>query len=359
MNQPLAYVHPQAKIAPNVVIEPFVNIEKNVIIEEGTWIGSNVTIMEGARIGKNCRIFPGAVISAVPQDLKFDGEETIVKIGNNVTIREFVTINRGTKANNETVIGKGATGSGDNTVRLGNTSVTNVNTSGTITAGAITIPNTDGTTGQVLSTDGSGALSWTTPSSGAATHAIGDSYGGGIVFYVWDNGAHGLIVAKDEIGSLGPANFTSTLGVTWAKTTTTFGAYRSGLGGGEANTNLMIAKTTNLSQWYNYAQSTTDFYSAFLAQQYRRILQANEVRYGDWYLPSRGELEYLYTNRDNIAGSGYDPTHTYWSSTETNGSYAYILATNGTGTTNTGSGPGSNTWSHKDDLHFVLPIRSF
>ncbi len=105
MNQPLAYVHPQAKIAPNVVIEPFVNIEKNVIIQEGTWIGSNVTIMEGARIGKNCRIFPGAVISAIPQDLKFAGEETTVKIGDNVTIREFVTINRGTKANMETVIG--------------------------------------------------------------------------------------------------------------------------------------------------------------------------------------------------------------------------------------------------------------
>ena len=105
MNQPLAYVHPQAKIAPNVVIEPFVNIEKNVVIEEGTWIGSNVTIMEGARIGKNCKIFPGAVISAIPQDLKFEGEESIVKIGNNTTIREFVTINRGTKASNETVIG--------------------------------------------------------------------------------------------------------------------------------------------------------------------------------------------------------------------------------------------------------------
>ncbi len=105
MNQPLAYVHPQAKIAPNVVIEPFVNIEKNVVIEEGTWIGSNVTIMEGARIGKNCKIFPGAVISAIPQDLKFAGEETIVKIGDNTTIREFVTINRGTKASMETVIG--------------------------------------------------------------------------------------------------------------------------------------------------------------------------------------------------------------------------------------------------------------
>jgi len=105
MNQPLAYVNPQAKVANNVVIEPFVSIDKNVIIEEGTWIGSNVTIMEGARIGKNCKIFPGAVISAIPQDLKFAGEETIVKIGNNVTIREFVTINRGTKASYETIIG--------------------------------------------------------------------------------------------------------------------------------------------------------------------------------------------------------------------------------------------------------------
>lgn len=105
MNQPLAYVHPQAKIAKNVVIEPFVNIEKNVEIDEGTWIGSNVTIMEGARIGKNCQIFPGAVISAIPQDLKFDGEETIVKIGNNVTIREFVTVHRATQANWETVVG--------------------------------------------------------------------------------------------------------------------------------------------------------------------------------------------------------------------------------------------------------------
>lgn len=105
MNQPLAYVHPQAKVAKNVVIEPFVNIEKNVEIDEGTWIGSNVTIMEGARIGKNCRIFPGAVISAIPQDLKFAGEDTIVKIGDNTTVREFVTINRGTKANIETSIG--------------------------------------------------------------------------------------------------------------------------------------------------------------------------------------------------------------------------------------------------------------
>lgn len=105
MIQPLAYVNPEAKIADNVVIEPFVTIHKDVEIGEGTWIGSNVTIMEGARIGKNCRIFPGAVVSAIPQDLKFNGEVTTVEIGDNTTIRECVTINRGTKTRNKTVIG--------------------------------------------------------------------------------------------------------------------------------------------------------------------------------------------------------------------------------------------------------------
>lgn len=106
MNQPLAYVHPGAKIAKNVVIEPFTTIHNNVEIGEGTWIGSNVTIMEGARIGKNCRIFPGAVISAEPQDLKFEGEDTTAEIGDNTTIRECVTINRGTKDRYRTIIGK-------------------------------------------------------------------------------------------------------------------------------------------------------------------------------------------------------------------------------------------------------------
>ena len=105
MNQPLAFVHPGAKIAKNVVIEPFATIHSNVVIGEGTWIGSNVTIMEGARIGKNCSIFPGAVISAIPQDLKFQDEETVAVIGDNTTIREYVSINRGTVDRGKTVIG--------------------------------------------------------------------------------------------------------------------------------------------------------------------------------------------------------------------------------------------------------------
>ena len=106
MNQPLSYVHPAAKIAKTVVIEPFTTIGKDVIIGEGTWIGSNVTIMEGARIGKNCSIYSGAVISGVPQDLKFKGEETTAEIGDNTVIRECVTINRGTNWRKKTKIGK-------------------------------------------------------------------------------------------------------------------------------------------------------------------------------------------------------------------------------------------------------------
>ena len=100
-----ACVHPDAKIGENVTIEPFVNIAKDVVIGDGTYIYSNAVIMEGARIGKNCKIFPGAVIAGIPQDLKFEGEYTTVEIGDNTTIREFVTVNRGTKTKTKTVVG--------------------------------------------------------------------------------------------------------------------------------------------------------------------------------------------------------------------------------------------------------------
>lgn len=106
MIHPHTYIHPNARLATNVKVDPFTVIHQDVHIGEGTWIGSNVTIMEGARIGKNCRIFPGAVIAAIPQDLKFQGEYSTVQIGDNTTIREFVTVNRGTMAREKTVIGK-------------------------------------------------------------------------------------------------------------------------------------------------------------------------------------------------------------------------------------------------------------
>jgi len=102
MNQ----IHPSAKLGKEVKVDAFTVIHENVEIGDGTWVGSNVTIFPGARIGKNCRIFPGSVISAIPQDLKFAGEVTTAEIGDNTTIREFVTVNRGTKALGKTVVGK-------------------------------------------------------------------------------------------------------------------------------------------------------------------------------------------------------------------------------------------------------------
>ncbi|MDE6810066.1 MAG: acyl-ACP--UDP-N-acetylglucosamine O-acyltransferase [Muribaculaceae bacterium] len=105
MKQPLAYIHPAAKIHPSVIIDPFTTIEGNVEIGEGTKIGSNVTIMDGARIGKNCTIFPGAVIAGIPQDLKFRGEDTLAIIGDNTTLRECVTVNRGTASKGRTIVG--------------------------------------------------------------------------------------------------------------------------------------------------------------------------------------------------------------------------------------------------------------
>jgi UDP-N-acetylglucosamine acyltransferase len=104
-NYPLTSIHPEARIGQNVIIEPFSTIARDVVVGDGTWIGPNVTVMDGARIGKNCRIFPGAVISGIPQDLKFKGEVTTAEVGDNTTIRECVTLNRGTIDKFKTVIG--------------------------------------------------------------------------------------------------------------------------------------------------------------------------------------------------------------------------------------------------------------
>ena len=105
MVSPLAYVHPNAKIDKTANIGPFAYIEDNVEIGAGTEVMANASVMYGARIGKNCRIFPSAVVGAIPQDLKFKGEETLAIIGNNTTIRECATVHRGTASKGKTVVG--------------------------------------------------------------------------------------------------------------------------------------------------------------------------------------------------------------------------------------------------------------
>jgi UDP-N-acetylglucosamine acyltransferase len=101
----LAYIHPKAQIGNNVTIDPFAMVHDDVVIGDNSHIMSNVTIFSCSRIGKSCKIFPGAVIGAVPQDLKYKGEYTLTEIGDNTTIRECVTIHRGTTEKNTTRVG--------------------------------------------------------------------------------------------------------------------------------------------------------------------------------------------------------------------------------------------------------------
>ena len=78
---PLAYIHPNANIGTNVIVDPFAVIHEEVTIGEGSHIMSNAVIMNGAKIGKNVMVYPGAVIGAIPQDLKFVGEQTVAEVG--------------------------------------------------------------------------------------------------------------------------------------------------------------------------------------------------------------------------------------------------------------------------------------
>lgn len=107
MNQisPLAYVHPEARLGENNQIGPFCCIDRNTVIGNNNVLLNHVIIHEGARIGDNNEIFPGASISTKPQDLKFKGEETLCEIGNNNSIRENVTISRGTASKGTTIVG--------------------------------------------------------------------------------------------------------------------------------------------------------------------------------------------------------------------------------------------------------------
>ncbi len=108
---PLATVSPQAKLGDNIEIGPYAFIDSDVEIGDGCKNLPHCKFFHFVKMVKNCSFFPGAVVGAIPQDLKFDGEITYVEIGDNVTIRECATINRGTK-----VSGKGVTKIGSNSL---------------------------------------------------------------------------------------------------------------------------------------------------------------------------------------------------------------------------------------------------
>ncbi len=105
MISPLAYIHPGAKLGENCTVEPFVYIDDNVVIGDNCHIMANASVLSGTRMGNNNKVHHGAVVGGIPQDLKFVGEDTTLEIGDNNTIRENVTLNRGTASKGKTVIG--------------------------------------------------------------------------------------------------------------------------------------------------------------------------------------------------------------------------------------------------------------
>jgi hypothetical protein len=184
------------------------------------------------------------------------------------------------------------------------TSLSNLSTVGTITSGvwsgtAVTVAkggtglSAAGTNGQVLTSTNAGTLTWTTPSGGGDVHTIGETYGGGKVFYVYDNGKHGLIAATSD----------QSTGIRWwGGSNTNTRARADGVGAGLKNTAIIIANQG--------AVDGSDFAATVCNEYYVTV---NGVTYGDWYLPSKYELNLLYLQKSVVGGFA---NVYYWSSTE-------------------------------------------
>ena len=198
------------------------------------------------------------------------------------------------------------------------TSLSNLNTVGTITTGVWNGTVIDiahggtglskaGRTGQVLTTATDGSLTWTSLTTQTATHSIGESFGGGIIFYVWDNGRHGLIAATSNL------SFGGTTGFTWGPTANYVMAIRNGINAGMSNTERIIIKQG--AGIGNYAAMVAAHYS-FNGNGWGD--------YGDWYLPSLYELQLLFKQK-NDKRLNFTNTTYVWSSTEADDKTAYTL----------------------------------
>ena len=259
---------------------------------------------------------------------------------------------------NSIAIGYKATTTAANTIQLGgdgvvsgSTAITNVKTTGTLTAGTVTYPNAhNSTAGQLLSIDATGTAAWTTPAtSGGGTHAIGEVYGGGIVFYVWDGGAHGLIGANTELNN---GQATSWGGGSSAYVGT---QNRYGVLGGKLNTQRIL-NVIPVPTFGNGDNGTGNKSAAYWAATY---LSAAVVvggvtvtpQFSDWYLPNETELMLFATQRSYFPNCNFT-THDHWSSSE-RPDYAYLAYA---------LGANSNTNIYQDAktaTKYVLAIRSF
>jgi hypothetical protein len=270
---------------------------------------------------------------------------------------------------NSIAIGYKATTTAANTIQLGgdgviagSTAITNVKTTGTLTAGTVTYPNThNSTAGQLLSINATGTAAWTTPaSSGGGTHAIGDSYCGGTVFYVWDGGAHGLIGAKEAVA----------INVYWSgnSTANTY-ANKQGILGGQFNTERILKTFPVIyvaNPYYGMVNASIGAQpAAYIASSYRPDYIENGVSkkgLGDWYLPNLEEMEIMMKSGlfNYLTTTGTPSANNAWWTSYERTDYPNLTSFFYGNTITNGVGTNNGSWSGKNSYQFnVTAIRSF
>ena len=274
-------------------------------ITSGVWSGTAVAVEKGgtgATTASAARTNLGLVIGTNVQAPLVAGTDYLTPTGSAASLTNFPTLNQNTSGNAATATTAGNITATANTTL---TSLSNLATVGTITSGvwsgtAVAVEKggtgltAAGTNGQVLTSTGSGTLTWT------GTHYIGESYGGGKVFYVYDNGKHGLIAATSD----------QSTGIRWYGGSNTYTRARAdGVGAGLKNTALIIA---------NQGAVDGSAFAATVCNEYS--VTVDGVTYGDWYLPSKNELYLLYLQKSVVGGFA---GNYYWSSTEYAGNYAW------------------------------------
>ena len=297
----------------NTTLTSLSNLATVGTITSGVWSGTAVAIEKGgtgATTASAARSNLGLVIGTNVQAPLVAGTDYLVPTGSAASLTNFPTFNQNTTGNAATATTAGNITATTNTTL---TSLSNLATVGTITSGvwsgtAVAVKKggtgltSAGTNGQVLTSTGSGTLTWT------GTHYIGESYGGGIVFYVYDNGKHGLIAAKSD----------QSTGIRWyGGTNTNTRARGDGVGAGLKNTAIIIA---------NQGAVDGSAFAATVCNEY--FVTVDGVTYGDWYLPSKYELNLMYTKIGQGAPSpntnvGGFALNYYWSSTEADTNVAW------------------------------------
>jgi hypothetical protein len=370
----------------NTTLTSLANLTTVGTITSGTWSGTTIAVANGGTGATNAadaRTNLGLVIGTNVQAPLVAGTDYLAPNGSAASLTNFPTLNQNTTGNAATATLAGNITATSNTTL---TSLTGLNTVGTITsgtislttdikttstltAGTVTYPNTHGSANQVLSTTGSGTLTWTTPSSGSSnTHYVGESYGGGVVFYTYDNGAHGLIVSLTDqccnsstIGRFSAGTATNTLAYNGsggalvnnqtAYTTVTGG----GVGAGKKNTLLIIA---------SQGLGNGDKYAARYANEYSIL--SDGVLYDDWYLGSVDEYHLLANNYPQVlANNSFTPLNgpnkDYWTSTEINltDAFTVYIRTNSTTSNIFNVFPNAKSMFNNGGYGNVRAIRSF